>query len=92
MSLKLEDYTVGWVCALPTKQVATIAMLDERRVDLPRRLGDDNTYSLGSIGNHNVAIACDLSHTRGKTAVMIAAEHGYSRVLNLLNNSGEALM
>ncbi|OCT48904.1 Ankyrin repeat protein [Cladophialophora carrionii] len=52
------DYTVGWVCALPKEQTAATAMLDERHRNLPKPPHDSNTYTLGSIGQHNVVIAC----------------------------------
>jgi nucleoside phosphorylase len=51
-------YTVGWVCALPKEQTAATAMLDQRHTDLPKPPNDPNTYTLGSIGKHNVVIAC----------------------------------
>ncbi|ETI26228.1 hypothetical protein G647_03005 [Cladophialophora carrionii CBS 160.54] len=51
------DYTVGWVCALPKEQTAATAMLDERHGNLPKPPHDSNTYTLGSIGQHNVVIA-----------------------------------
>ena len=51
-------YSVGWVCALPKEQTAAIAMLDEIHADLPKPLGDNNAYTLGSIGMHNIVIAC----------------------------------
>ncbi|KAF3936366.1 Inversin [Dactylellina cionopaga] len=54
-----DDYTVGWVCALPKEQTAATAMLDERHNDnLPKLPNDNNTYTLGSIGRHNIVIAC----------------------------------
>lgn len=52
------DYTVGWICALSKEQTAATAMLDKRHGDLPNPHHDNNTYTLGSIGNHNVVIAC----------------------------------
>jgi nucleoside phosphorylase len=33
-------------------------MLDERHGELPRRPNDNNAYTLGSIKNHNIVIAC----------------------------------
>lgn len=57
-SLSHSDYTVGWVCALPKEQTAATAMLDERHPDLPKPHTDQNTYTLGSIGEHNIVIAC----------------------------------
>ncbi|TFB02983.1 hypothetical protein CCMA1212_005159 [Trichoderma ghanense] len=52
-----EDYTIGWVCALPNEQAAAMFMLDERHDDLPNPSGDHNAYTLGSIGKHKVVIA-----------------------------------
>lgn len=52
-----KDYTVGWVCALHIEAAAAIAMLDHVHGDLPRAPQDINTYTLGSIGHHNVVIA-----------------------------------
>lgn len=53
-----DDYSVGWICALPKEQTAATAMLDERHPDLPKPMNDTNTYTLGSICSHNVVIAC----------------------------------
>ncbi|KAL7945818.1 hypothetical protein V8C42DRAFT_357458 [Trichoderma barbatum] len=53
-----NEYTVGWVCALPKEQTAATAMLDKRHVNLPKPQNDSNTYTLGSIGKHNVVITC----------------------------------
>lgn len=52
------DYTVGWICALSKEQTAATAMLDKKHDDLPNPHHDSNTYTLGSIGNNNVVIAC----------------------------------
>ena len=58
--LRREDYTVGWVCALPIELAAAQEMLDEEHPDLERDAADndENLYALGSIGGHNVAIVC----------------------------------
>jgi nucleoside phosphorylase len=55
--LKPENYTVGWVCALPKELTAASAMFDEEHEDLPLPSTDYNTYYLGRIGVHNVVIA-----------------------------------
>ncbi|PNP50711.1 hypothetical protein THARTR1_08631 [Trichoderma harzianum] len=52
-----EDYTIGWVCALPNEQAAALFMLDERHEDLVNPPNDQNAYTLGSIGKHKVVIA-----------------------------------
>jgi nucleoside phosphorylase len=58
--LRREEYTVGWVCALPIELAAAQEMLDEEHHDLERDPSDndENLYALGSIGGHNVAIVC----------------------------------
>lgn len=48
---------MGWICALPTELTAATAMLDETHPDLPPPPTDHNTYFLGRIGEHNIAIA-----------------------------------
>ncbi|KID83213.1 Ankyrin repeat protein [Metarhizium guizhouense ARSEF 977] len=52
------DYTVGWICAINTEYVAAQACLDDRH-DGPESLPstDNNNYTLGRIGKHNVVIA-----------------------------------
>src|SRR5437667_10525639 len=57
-ALAHNDYTVGWVCALPKEHTAAIAMLDQKHPDLPKPPNDHNTYTLGCIGKHNIVIAC----------------------------------
>jgi nucleoside phosphorylase len=58
-SLPNEDYTVGWICALPLEAAAAAAMLDEIH-EKPRKQpsNDHNIYTLGRIGEHNVVISC----------------------------------
>ncbi|GKZ27334.1 hypothetical protein AbraIFM66951_005102 [Aspergillus brasiliensis] len=53
-----HDYTVGWVCALPDELTAAQEMLDEEHQDLPPNHTDSNIYTLGSIGAHNIVLAC----------------------------------
>ncbi|KAH9209105.1 nucleoside phosphorylase domain-containing protein [Leptodontidium sp. 2 PMI_412] len=53
-----NDYTIGWVCALPKELIAAAAMLDETHPDLPRQPNDHNAYTLGRVGGHNVVVAC----------------------------------
>lgn len=57
-ALEHDDYTVGWICALPKEMTAARGMLHKIHPDLPLPLGDHNFYYLGSIGVHNIAIAC----------------------------------
>ena len=56
--LRFEDYTIGWVCALPVELAAAAQLLDEEHQDLPQDANDTNLYTLGRIGDHNVIISC----------------------------------
>ncbi|GJC84210.1 hypothetical protein ColLi_07048 [Colletotrichum liriopes] len=53
-----QNYTVGWICAIPTEFAAARAFLDEQH-PWPEATAqsDNNTYALGTMGNHNVVIA-----------------------------------
>ncbi|KAH6880031.1 caspase domain-containing protein [Thelonectria olida] len=53
-----DEYTVAWICALHIEMAAARAMLDKTHGDLPRQDNDSNTYTLGSIKDHNIVIAC----------------------------------
>jgi nucleoside phosphorylase len=57
-TLNHRDYSVGWVCALPKELAAATVILDKRHPDLPQPPTDPNAYTLGSIGDHNIAIVC----------------------------------
>ncbi|KAF4154399.1 hypothetical protein CNMCM6069_009417 [Aspergillus lentulus] len=58
MELTHSDYTVGWICALAKEQTAATGMLDRIHSLLPKPSNDPNAYTLGSIGKHNIVIAC----------------------------------
>ncbi|KAF2008381.1 hypothetical protein BU24DRAFT_437926 [Aaosphaeria arxii CBS 175.79] len=54
-----DDYTVGWICALPVEVAASKATLDHIHPSLPLgpTVHDTNSYVLGSICGHDVLIA-----------------------------------
>jgi hypothetical protein len=52
-----DDYTVGWVCALPVELAAAQEMLDEEH--------DTNLYICGRVGEHNMVIACPARRPDG---------------------------
>lgn len=56
--LSLADYTVGWICALDVELAAAPGMLVDFHSPLVLPRNDSNSYTLGRIGDHNVAIAC----------------------------------
>lgn len=52
-----DEYTIGWICAIGTESVAAQAFLDEKHQGpefVPRN--DNNDYTLGRIGRHNIVI------------------------------------
>jgi nucleoside phosphorylase len=69
--LSHNDYSVGWICALPLEMAAATAVLDERHERLSRSSSDQNTYTLGEISDHNVVIACLPSGVYGTTSAAI---------------------
>lgn len=56
--LARADYTVGWISALPIELAAAAKVLDEEHHALPQDPLDTNTYTFGTIGGHNVVMAC----------------------------------
>ncbi|KAI0859030.1 hypothetical protein F4860DRAFT_280944 [Xylaria cubensis] len=53
-----HEYTIGWLCAVGRESVAARVFLDEEHEkpdSLPAK--DDNSYTLGRVGKHNVVIA-----------------------------------
>lgn len=70
-----NHYTIAWICALHIEMAAARAMLDEIHSDLPRHANDSNAYTLGSIKQHNVVIAC-----------LPDAQYGTNNAANVLTN------
>ena len=68
-----DDYTVGWICALPVEMAAAKAMLDEIHPALSNPRNDYNNYTLGQMGVHNVVVACMPSGVYGTTSAVIVA-------------------
>jgi nucleoside phosphorylase len=69
--LRVEDYTVGWICALPLEFKAAIVMLDERYGNTE----DNVQYTLGRVGKHNVVMGCLPKGQYGtNSAAMVATE------------------
>jgi len=67
------EYTVGWLCPLPKEQTAAKAMLDQIHPDLSKPPTDNNAYTLGSVGKHNVVIAGLPKGKMGNIAAAIVA-------------------
>jgi nucleoside phosphorylase len=69
-----EQYTVGWICALPTELMAAEAMLDEKFPALQsKNARESNVYTLGRVCDHKVVIALLPSGVYGTTSAAITA-------------------
>lgn len=65
----IEEYQVGWGCALPIEMAAARAMLDEEHGPMSSQdTKDHNNYVLGHVHNHNVVIACLPAGVDGSNA------------------------
>lgn len=71
-----DQYTVGWIAALPLELAAATAMLDEEHekpLDFVQPHNDANAYTWGCIGEHNVVIASLAAGVYGTTSAATTA-------------------
>jgi hypothetical protein len=72
----IEEYQVGWVCALPKEMTAARAMLDEEYESFKSgNERDINSYVLGRVGEHNVVMACLPAGVYGTNAAATVANN-----------------
>lgn len=64
---------MGWLCALPIELAAAQEMLDEEHEDLEQDKNDNNLYSLGRIGDHNIVVVCLLAGLIGNNPAAAVA-------------------
>jgi nucleoside phosphorylase len=67
-TLPRQSYAVGIICALDVEKAAVEATLDEEYRRVEKAAGDDNAYSFGRIGAHNVVVACLPARVMGKVS------------------------
>jgi len=71
----IEEYQVGWVCALPKELTAARAMLDEEYEEFETSVAqDNNSYVLGRVHGHNVVMACLPAGVYGTTSAAVVAK------------------
>ncbi|KAL4813887.1 hypothetical protein BDW67DRAFT_192637 [Aspergillus spinulosporus] len=69
----LEEYQIGWICALSIEAAAAQEMLDENfGAPEEQDSADTNMYTLGRVGKHFIAIACPTGQ-HGTTSAAIVA-------------------
>lgn len=81
--LQPQDYTVGWICAIPIELAAAEETLDEEH-DCPplQNLGPD-IYTFGRINNHNVVVACLPAGQMGTQSAAAVAAHMTDRFTSI---------
>ena len=79
-----DDYTVGWICAISTEYVAAQAFLDEEH-EGPEYVSpnDNNDYTLGKVGKHNVVIAILPDREYGTSSAVSVARDMLHSFLNV---------
>jgi nucleoside phosphorylase len=75
LMLVASKYTIGWICALEIELIAAMEMLDEEHERIPVSRSDQNNYTLGRIGHHNIVIACLAAGSTGLVPAATVAVH-----------------
>jgi nucleoside phosphorylase len=73
-TLSRQSYTVGIICALDVEKTAVYATLDEEHGRVEKAEGDDNAYTFGRIGAHNVVVACLPAGVMGTVSATAVAK------------------
>ncbi|KAK5711258.1 hypothetical protein LTR15_012548 [Elasticomyces elasticus] len=68
------SYMVGIICALDVEKAAMDAMLDEEHGGVAPMEHDNNYYSFGRMGQHDVVIACLPAGVMGKASAATVAK------------------
>ncbi|KAH8722805.1 hypothetical protein GQ44DRAFT_657694 [Phaeosphaeriaceae sp. PMI808] len=69
-----DDYSIGVICALPVEKAAFVAMLDEVHEILPTPKNDENSYTFGRIGDHNIITSCLPAGMKGNNLAATVAK------------------
>ncbi|KAK7453140.1 hypothetical protein CaCOL14_005016 [Colletotrichum acutatum] len=77
-------YTIDWICAIVLEFIAARLFLDEVHAE-PRSLSrnDNNSYKLGRMGKHKVAIAVFPHGGYGESSVVVVARDMVRTFVNL---------
>ena len=71
---QIEDYSIGWICALQEEYETAHRMLDDNfNGPEMNEVNDENTYAFGRIAGHNVVIGCLPDGIYGTNSAAIVA-------------------
>ncbi|OAQ58223.1 Pfs domain-containing protein [Pochonia chlamydosporia 170] len=68
-----DKYHIGWICALPDELAAAEGMLDDIHERCYQPRSDTNTYTLGTIVEHHVVLACLPAQSYGTNNAAVVA-------------------
>jgi len=72
---RVQEFHIGWICAVEVEYVIASELLDEEFPEAPQvSPGDDNLYTCGRIGRHNVVMACLSKGKYGLTSAASVAK------------------
>ncbi|KAF4551834.1 Ankyrin repeat-containing protein 13 [Elsinoe fawcettii] len=79
-----NEFTIGWICALPEEYAAAVAVLDEQ-YDPPvsKATNDQNNYTTGRLGQHKVVIAVCPAGQYGTTSAASVARDMVHSFINI---------
>jgi nucleoside phosphorylase len=72
--MRYVDYPIGVICALAVEKAAFVAMLDEVHEATPTPKNDENNYTFGRIGHHNIVVACLPAGITGNNSAATVAK------------------
>jgi nucleoside phosphorylase len=71
----VQDFHIGWICAVEVEYVIASELLDEEFPEAPKTSSnDDNLYTCGRIGRHQVVMACLPKGKYGLTSATSVAK------------------
>lgn len=74
----LDSYAIAWIAALPIERAAAEAILDEEHAapsGFTRHQTDENVYTWGRVGEHNIVIASLAAGVYGTTSAATTASN-----------------
>lgn len=74
----VDSYSIGWIAPIPEERAAVLAMLDEHHEEpenFERNSSDNNAYSWGRMGKHNIIIASLPDGLQGVTSAAVTMSH-----------------
>ena len=72
---RVQDFHIGWICAVEVEYVIASELFDEEFPETPRvSPSDDNLYTCGRMGQHQVVMACLPKGKYGLTSAASVAK------------------